>query len=486
MQVGDRARLAEAARAALDPAGGEAARSRAAHRHRAGKRRCRHAAVRAPSIGRWPTSRARGWPARSPSPTGRCTTSPTPPPGGAPLNVLIPAKGEETDRRLRVIEAPSYGIVGKTVTLRVAIEDLGVPHPVALRQPDDPPRRRAAARRERADRRASSASRCRSPAPAPPWWNCRPTPLPGEVSTINNRAVVEINGVRDRLRVLLISGEPHPGERTWRRLLKADPVGRSGALHHPAPAGEGRPDAAERAGADRLPGARAVPRQDQRVRPDHPGPVPESRPAADALHRQHRRARARRRRAAAERRAGVLRREQPGRDADRPGAARRAGVARAPWSRARSGPASPISGQRHPVTEGLAGANPPGNPDAAAGVGVVVSAHPAGRCARRGAAGHARQPAAAAAGPRRQGPRRAAAVRSDLAVVARPSGRRAAGRTAAPGGALADAGAGAGGERADRACRRRAAVDRAPLDRSGAARPGDGDRSGRQDRRRWT
>jgi hypothetical protein len=47
--------------------------------------------------------------------------------------------------------------------------------------------------------------------------------LPGEVSTINNRAVIEINGVRDRLRVLLISGEPHPGERTWRRLLKADP-----------------------------------------------------------------------------------------------------------------------------------------------------------------------------------------------------------------------------------------------------------------------
>ena len=49
------------------------------------------------------------------------------------------------------------------------------------------------------------------------------SPLAGEVSQLNNRAVVEINGVRDRLRVLLISGEPHPGERTWRRLLKADP-----------------------------------------------------------------------------------------------------------------------------------------------------------------------------------------------------------------------------------------------------------------------
>ena len=46
---------------------------------------------------------------------GRCTTSRTPQPGGAPLNVLIPAQGEETDRRLRVIEAPGYGIVGKTV-----------------------------------------------------------------------------------------------------------------------------------------------------------------------------------------------------------------------------------------------------------------------------------------------------------------------------------------------------------------------------------
>src|SRR6185312_10493466 len=50
-------------------------------------------------------------------------------PDAAPFNVLIPAKGEQTDRRLRVIEAPSYGIVGRPETLRVAIEDLGVPRP---------------------------------------------------------------------------------------------------------------------------------------------------------------------------------------------------------------------------------------------------------------------------------------------------------------------------------------------------------------------
>ncbi len=39
----------------------------------------------------------------------------------------------------------------------------------------------------------------------------------------NNRAVVTVSGVRDRLRVLLVSGEPHAGERVWRNLLKADP-----------------------------------------------------------------------------------------------------------------------------------------------------------------------------------------------------------------------------------------------------------------------
>ena len=48
-------------------------------------------------------------------------------------------------------------------------------------------------------------------------------PGPSELTLANNRAVVTIYGVRDRLRVLLISGQPHAGERVWRSLLKADP-----------------------------------------------------------------------------------------------------------------------------------------------------------------------------------------------------------------------------------------------------------------------
>src|SRR5207247_2391626 len=45
---------------------------------------------------------------------------------------------------------------------------------------------------------------------------------PGEISADNNRGLAVVQGIRDRLRVLLISGEPNAGERTWRNLLKAD------------------------------------------------------------------------------------------------------------------------------------------------------------------------------------------------------------------------------------------------------------------------
>jgi len=48
-------------------------------------------------------------------------------------------------------------------------------------------------------------------------------PGPAELTLQNNRAVVSVSGVRDRLRVLLVSGQPHAGERVWRNLLKADP-----------------------------------------------------------------------------------------------------------------------------------------------------------------------------------------------------------------------------------------------------------------------
>jgi hypothetical protein len=153
---------------------------------------------------------------------GQVHDIPDSPPGGAPFNVLVPAKGEETDRHLKIIEAPSYGIVGRPVTLRVMVEDLGVAHPTGSAK--------LTIRRDGELQRVESVPVGREHRIEVPITRAGPTvldlqaeTLPGEVETINNRAVVAINGVRDRLRVLLISGEPHQGERTWRRLLKADP-----------------------------------------------------------------------------------------------------------------------------------------------------------------------------------------------------------------------------------------------------------------------
>ena len=47
-------------------------------------------------------------------------------------------------------------------------------------------------------------------------------PPPNALTPLDAKAVATIEGVRDKLRVLLVSGEPHPGERMWRNLLKAD------------------------------------------------------------------------------------------------------------------------------------------------------------------------------------------------------------------------------------------------------------------------
>ncbi len=140
-----------------------------------------------------------------------------------PLHVLIPAAGEQTDRRLRVLQAPPFGIVGHDATLRVQVEDLGAAPGTAatatltLKRDGDAPISREVAVGQPQDITVPVTR------PGPMLLALSVSTLPGEVSTLNNQAVVQINGVRDRLRVLLVSGAPNQGERVWRRLLKADP-----------------------------------------------------------------------------------------------------------------------------------------------------------------------------------------------------------------------------------------------------------------------
>jgi len=153
---------------------------------------------------------------------GQAHDVPAQPSFAAPLHLLLPGQPGEVDRRIRVIEAPGYGIVGRTVDLRVAVEDLGAKETggavrLTLRRDGAPPRVESVpiGREHRITLPVERGG--------PSVVELTAEARPGEVSTLNNRAVVTVNGVRDRLRVLLVSGEPHSGERTWRRLLKADP-----------------------------------------------------------------------------------------------------------------------------------------------------------------------------------------------------------------------------------------------------------------------
>jgi hypothetical protein len=146
-------------------------------------------------------------------------------PPAAPLHLLIPAKSEEWDRRVRVIEAPSYGIVGHSLDLKIVVEDLGPPGAAPAGPANLTIQRDGAApvttqvvvgevQTVPVDITRAGLSLIKISTDA----------VPGEASPLNNQTVIQINGVRDRLRVLLVSGEPNQGERTWRRLLKSDPA----------------------------------------------------------------------------------------------------------------------------------------------------------------------------------------------------------------------------------------------------------------------
>jgi hypothetical protein len=137
----------------------------------------------------------------------------------APVHALITGQADERDRRVVLVSAPRFGIVGQQQTVTFRVEDAGA---------------RGAAAQVRISRDGEFIEQ-RTVTPgvlsrlqvqiAHAGQNIveiEASPLEGELTPVNNRAVVSIDGVRDKLRVLLVSGEPHSGERTWRNLLKSD------------------------------------------------------------------------------------------------------------------------------------------------------------------------------------------------------------------------------------------------------------------------
>lgn len=136
----------------------------------------------------------------------------------APLHVLTTGREREIDRRIVLVDSPRFGIVGKEQNVRLRVVEKGGPGRAAITVRRDG---EIIARREAITGETVQVP-VRIDRGGPNVIEIEAAPLDDELTLANNRAVITIEGVRDKLRVLLVSGEPHPGERTWRNLLKAD------------------------------------------------------------------------------------------------------------------------------------------------------------------------------------------------------------------------------------------------------------------------
>ncbi|MDW3223785.1 MAG: hypothetical protein R8G34_13010 [Paracoccaceae bacterium] len=140
----------------------------------------------------------------------------------APMHVLLTGKSTDWDRRLSIRNAPAFAIIGEPVTLTLRIEDMGAAPsgsgvaPLEISVDGATPQTFQVPLGEDIELPVTLPHGGR---------NVIQFTVPmaeGELTDRNNTALIQMNGVRDRLRVLLVSGEPHPGGRTWRNLLKSD------------------------------------------------------------------------------------------------------------------------------------------------------------------------------------------------------------------------------------------------------------------------
>jgi hypothetical protein len=141
----------------------------------------------------------------------------------APLHLLLTGKPGEQDRRLVVEQVPSYAMVDEQQELTLRVDELpqaasAAPVAVTLKQ-DGEVRERLSLPPGTVQRVPFELTRAGQTV-----LELEAEAAPGEVTALNNRQVFFVNGVRDRLRVLLVSGQPYPGLRVWRNLLKADPA----------------------------------------------------------------------------------------------------------------------------------------------------------------------------------------------------------------------------------------------------------------------
>jgi hypothetical protein len=138
-----------------------------------------------------------------------------------PVHALITGTTDEFDNRLEVISAPRFGLVNteQTTELKVISSRMdGAAREAVLKirregQPEE-------------TRTVQYGQTVKLPFLFPhagsTLMEVELLPEDGELTLANNRVALQAEGVRENLRVLLVSGEPHTGERTWRNLLRSD------------------------------------------------------------------------------------------------------------------------------------------------------------------------------------------------------------------------------------------------------------------------
>ena len=141
-----------------------------------------------------------------------------------PVHLLVSGKRNERDRRIDIVNAPAFGIVGQEIRVRFKILDNGYGAANDIRSADVV-LRLGDGQEIRETVRVGQEHELSLPVEhaGQNVYELEVAELDDELTYRNNVAAIDFRGVRDRLRVLLVSGKPYAGGRTWRDLLKADP-----------------------------------------------------------------------------------------------------------------------------------------------------------------------------------------------------------------------------------------------------------------------
>ena len=136
-----------------------------------------------------------------------------------PLHALITGSRKDSDRRLVIDNAPEFTLVGKSAKISFHVEDQGgtsAEVPVTIEQAGQDALHLVVKPGSAAEVEVPIAHAGKN------YVMLKAEVRPGEITPANNTNIATVEGIRDRLRVLLVSGQPNAGERTWRNLLKAD------------------------------------------------------------------------------------------------------------------------------------------------------------------------------------------------------------------------------------------------------------------------